>query len=913
MSETRPDPDQLLERVQAQEAKAKRGKLKVFFGACAGVGKTYGMLLEGRERLREGRDVVIGYVEPHGRSETELLAVGVPQIPTRSVEYRGTSLREFDLDAALARKPGLLLLDELAHTNAPGSRHAKRWQDAEELLDAGIDIYTTVNVQHLESLNDIVAQFTGVRTAETVPDRVFEQADEVELIDQPPDDLLQRLREGKIYLPEQARNAIENFFRKGNLIALRELALRTTADRVDAAMREYRSDQAIRETWATRERLLVCVGPDEQAERLVRAARRLATALHAEWITLYVETPQLLRLSEQERNRRIEVLRLAESLGAEAVTLGGASVADEVLNYARTRNVTRILIGRPTRSAWLRLLRPSTVDTLIDRSGDIDVQVVTGDEAALARRNPVLLRTSAILGVPSAPTPGKKRWPGYAWAVLSTAVCSAIAWPMTPAFELANLIMLYLLGVVVIALRFGRGPAVTVAILNVVVFDFVFVPPRLTFAVADVQYLLTFAIMLVVALVVANLTASVRLQAKVAGHRERRTAMLYAMSRELTATRGLEALAQVAVRHTSEVFDSQVVVLLPDANGRIGYPAGPSQAASYRGADLSIAQWVCDHGKVAGLGTDTLPGAEGVYLPLSTSGRALGVLAVLPANPRHVLLPEQFHLLETFAAQISAALERASLAEAAEGARLKAETEELRNSLLSAISHDLRTPLAVIAGAASGLLEKAEQLSPGARADLARTVYDEAQQMSQLIGNLLDMTRLESGTAKLNREWLALDELVGSALRRMGDRLGERSVQVTLPPDLPLLLLDGVLIEQVLVNLLDNIIKYTPRRTSVWIRASVKEAEVIVAVADNGPGLPPGEETLVFEKFHRGSTESAIGGAGLGLTICRAIVQAHGGRIWAEPRLGGGVTFRFSLPFAGEAPVLVAEAAEASS
>ena len=382
------------------------------------MGKTYGMLLEGRERLREGRDVVIGYVELHGRSETEALAVGLPQIAARAVEYRGTSLREFDLDAALARKPALLLLDELAHTNTPGSRHAKRWQDAEELLDAGIDVYTTVNVQHLESLNDIVAQFTGVRTAETVPDRVFEQADEVELIDQPPDDLLQRLREGKIYIPEQARHAIDNFFRKGNLIALRELALRTTADRVDAAMREYRGDEAIRDTWATRERLLVCVGPDEQAERLVRSARRLASALHAEWIVLYVETPQLLRLSEPQRNRRIEVLRLAESLGAEAVTLGGASVAEEALNYARTRNITRILIGRPTRGAWIRLLRPSTVDTLIDRSGDIDVQVVTGDEAALARRNPVLLRTRAILGASSAPPAGKKQWPGYAWAAL---------------------------------------------------------------------------------------------------------------------------------------------------------------------------------------------------------------------------------------------------------------------------------------------------------------------------------------------------------------------------------------------------------------------------------------------------------------------------------------------------------------
>lgn len=913
MSESRPDPDRLLERVQAQEAKARRGKLKIFFGACAGVGKTYGMLLEGRERLREGRDVVLGYVEPHGRSDTDMLAQGLPHIATRRVEYRSAVLNEFDLDAALSRKPDLLLLDELAHTNAPGSRHAKRWQDTAELLDAGIDVYTTVNVQHLESLNDIVARFTGVRTAETVPDSFFEQADEVELIDQPPDDLLQRLREGKVYVPEQARHAMNNFFRKGNLIALRELALRTTADRVDAAMRDYRDDEAVRETWATRERLLVCIGPDAQAERLVRAARRLAAALRAEWIAVYVETPQLLRLSEAERNRRIDALRLAESLGAEAVTLGGASVADEVLNYARTRNVTRILIGRPTRGARMRWLRPSTVDTLIDRSGDIDVQVVTGDEGVLARRNPVLLRTQAILGAPGLPASGKRRWPGYAWAALSTAACSAIAWPLMPAFELANLIMVYLLAVVMIALRFGRGPAVTAAVLNVAAFDFLFVPPRFTFAVADIQYLLTFAIMLIVALVVANLTASVRLQAKVAGHRERRTALLYGMSRELTASRGQETLARVAVRHIGEVFDSQAVVLLPAADGPIAYPKGISQPASYRGADLSIAQWVHDHGRAAGLGTDTLPGAEAVYLPLRVADDALGVLAVLPANPRHVLLPEQFHLLETFAAQIAAALERTRLADEAEGARLKVETEELRNSLLSAISHDLRTPLAVIAGAASGLLEQGEQLSASARAELARTVCDEAQQMTQLIGNLLDMTRLESGNAKMNREWLALDEIVGSAVRRTAERLGERRIQIALSPDLPMLLADGVLIEQVLVNLLDNIAKYTPRQTSVWIRASVKDDEAVVAVADNGPGLAPGDEERVFEKFHRGVTEGAVGGAGLGLAICRAIMRAHDGRIWAESRLGGGVTFRFSLPITGEAPLLAPESGEVPS
>lgn len=913
MDDQRPNPDELLARVQAQEAKANRGKLKIFFGATAGVGKTYGMLQEARERKRQGTDIVIGYVEPHGRRETEALTIGLERIPMRCVDYRGTHLREFDLDAALARKPHVLLVDELAHTNTPGSRHAKRWHDVEELLEAGIDVYTTVNVQHIESLNDVVAQITGIRIAETVPDRVFEEANEVELIDEPPDDLLQRLREGKVYVPEQVRHAVENFFRKGNLIALRELALRKTADRVDAAMREYREDEAIRRTWGARERLLVCLGPDEQAERLVRAAKRLATALHAEWVALYVETPRLLSLPEDSRNRRIQVLRLAESLGGEAITLGGAAAAEEILNYARLRNVTRILIGRPSRARWLRLLQPSTVDTLIARSGDIDVQIVSGDESSLARRSPLLLRSGAFLGISPARRSERTRWRSYAWGVLSTAICTGLGWLMTPAFEAANLVMIYLLGVVTIALRLGRAPAVVVAVLNVVAFDFFFVQPTLSFAVADVQYLVTFAIMLVVALIVGNLTASVRLQAQVAGYRERRTAVLYSMSRELAATRSKDEMARVAVEHASEVFESQVVVLLPDRAGRIVHPTGLSLFSSFRGADLSIAQWVFDHGKSAGFGTDTLPGSEAIYLPLVGPSATLGVMGALPANPRRILLPEQMRLLETFAAQIALALERAHFAEQAQQARLQAETEELRNSLLSAISHDLRTPLAVIAGAASGLAERGDQLDEATREELSSTIYEEAQQMSQLISNLLDMTRLESGNVKLNREWLSLDEIVGTALNRTAARLAERAVNVSLSPDLPLLELDGTLVEQVFVNLLENAAKYTPARATVWIKARVEDNEVIASVIDNGPGLPAGEEDRIFEKFHRGAAEGAIPGAGLGLAICRAIVQAHGGRIWAEQRVGGGAAFRFSLPFTGEPPSLVPELADEDS
>jgi len=903
--ERRPDPDALLARVQREEAKAKRGKLKIFFGATAGVGKTFAMLQEARQVKARGVDVVVGYVEPHGRAETEALLEGLERLPYLSIQYRGATLRDFDLDAALARRPQLLLVDELAHSNPmegePRPRHAKRWQDVEELLAAGIDVYTTVNVQHIESLNDVVAGITGVRMQETVPDKVFEAADEVELIDLPPDELLKRLHAGKVYVPEQVRHAIENFFRKGNLIALRELALRTTADRVDAAMREYREGAAIRAIWAAGERLLVAVGPDEQSERLIRAGKRMATALHADWIVVYVETPDLLRLSDEARNRRIALLRLAESLGAEAVTLGGSSVGEELANYARTRNVTRILIGRPRRALWQRLFRPSTYGELLARTEGVDIHVVGGADEAAARRTPFMVRSQAYLlgAMPSE----KIRWPRYIWSLVATLAATLIGMAMVPVFELANIVMVYLLAVAFVAARLGRGPAILASVFGVGAFDFFFVPPQLTFAVSDVQYLLTFAIMLIVALLISNLTASVRLQANVAGHRERRTALLYAMSRELAATRGQEAMARVAVRHIGEVFDSQVVVLVPDATGRLRYPRGESAAGSLRGADLGVAQWVQDHGRPAGLGTDTLPGTEALYLPLQGSQAVLGVLGVLPANPRRVLLPEQFHLLETFAGQLALAFERSQLAERAQQASIDAETEGLRNALLAAISHDLRTPLAVIAGASSSLAEKGDRMSAEDRRALAGSIYEQSREMSKLVTNVLEMTRLEADGIALDRDWHAIGEIAGSVLHRMRERLARHTVRIELPPELPLVRVDATLVEQVFANLLENAAKFTPPGTTVTLRAGLIDGKLDVSVEDSGPGLPPGDPDRLFAKFHRGRTEGAIGGAGLGLAICRAIVHLHGGRIWAERRPEGGAAFRFTFPVEQAPPV----------
>jgi len=898
MSAVRPDPDALLARVQREEAKAKRGKLKVFFGATAGVGKTYAMLEDARALKARGVDVVVGYVEPHGRAETEALLEGLERLPYRHIAYRGAALRDFDLDAALARKPQILLVDELAHSNPlegePRPRHAKRWQDVEELLEAGITVHTTVNVQHVESLNDIVAGITGVRMQETVPDSVFERADEVVMIDTPPDVLLERLQAGKVYIPEQARNAIENFFRKGNLIALRELALRTTADRVDAAMREYREGQGIRATWAAGERLLVAIGPDEQGERLVRAGKRMATALHADWIVVYVETPELLRLSDEKRNRRIALLRLAESLGAEAVTLGGSSAGAEIANYAQERNVTRIVIGRPRRPLWRRLFQPSTYGELVAGTKGIDILVVGGGDEASALRNPFLARSRAYLG---AAHPGtKRRWPGYAWGVAATALWTGLGALISPHFELVNIAMVYLLAVVLVAVRFGRGPAIATSFLALAAFDFFFVPPLLSFAVSDVQYLITFAIMLTVALIISNLTASVRLQANVAGQRERRTAMLYAMTRELAATRGQEPMARAAVRHVSEVFESQAVVLFPDAAGRIRHPRGASTPGSLRGADLAVAQWVQDHGEPAGLGTDTLPSAESVYLPLKGSQAVLGVLAVLPANVRRVLLPEQFHLLETFAGQIAIALERALLAEQAQRAQVEAETEGLRNALLASISHDLRTPLAVISGASSSLVERGERLGADERKALAASIFEQSQQMGGLVGNVLEMTRLEAGAIALNRDWHSMSEIAGSVLRRLQDRLESHLVEVDLPMELPLVRVDAALIEQVLANLLENAAKHTPPGTRITLRVDQQDDSLLVSVEDAGPGLPAGDPEQLFAKFHRGNTEGAVAGVGLGLAICRAIVRLHGGRIWAETRAEGGAAFRFTLP-----------------
>ena len=757
MGNGRPDPDSLLARIEHEARKAKRGRLKVFLGAAAGVGKTFAMLQAAQALRKQGQPLLVGIIETHGgcrrlrncsrdsrccRGGTWPTAM--PQLKNSIWTRCWHAIRRWYwwTNWLTAMRP-------VHGTPSAGSM-------LEELLAAGIDVYTTLNIQHIESLNDVVTQITGVRVWETVPDTFFEQANEVELVDLPPDELLQRLHEGKIYLPQQAERAIENFFRKGNLIALRELALRRTADRVDVQMREYRESHAIGEVWPARERIMVCIGPGAEGEKLVRTGKRMADALRAEWLVVYIETPDLLRIPENQREVVARVLRLAETLGAETLTLnGGRHFSAEVLAYAHARNITKIIMGKPHRRGWRRWIFGSVVDAIVAGSGAIDVHVVSTNDGARVAQPSRASQLAYYLGLvrekhdfPS----HKSHRRGYFWALITVGLCTLSAWFMSRHFELSNLIMVYLLGVVVVAVRYGRGPSILTIILSVLAFDFFFVPPYFTFAVSDTQYFVTFLVMLVVGMVISNLTASVRLQARIAAHRERRTAALYAMSRELASTRGQRNLLKIAVRHIADVFDTQTVILLPDKHGRIRYPEGSSATDSFKGADLSVAQWVYDHGQMAGKGTDTLPGSEALYLPLNGSAGVLGVLTVLPAEMRRVFLPEQRHLLETFCSQVALALERVRLARQAASTQLKMETERLRNSLLSAISHDLRTPLAAIVGASSSLLEEDAMLNPPARRDLSRDILESAQRMSELVNNVLDMARLQAGSVKLNRQ-----------------------------------------------------------------------------------------------------------------------------------------------------------------
>jgi len=900
-SEQRPDPDALLAKVQQEEAAAQRGKLRIYFGSSAGVGKTYAMLVAARKLRLEGRDVVLGVIETHGRSETAALLAELEILPPRAMPHRGKLLCEFDLDGALARRPALILVDELAHSNVQGARHPKRWQDVEELLAAGIDVFTTLNVQHLDSLNDVVGGITNVRVWETVPDTVFDDADEVVLVDIPAEELLDRLKAGKVYVQHQAERAANNFFRRGNLMALRELALRRTADRVEGDVQAYRVGKAIGSVWKTATALLTCVGPDRGAERVVRAAARLASQLNADWHAIYVETPSLQRRPAAQRERILATLALAKELGATTAVIANPNVAESVIAYARKHNLSKVVIGRDATHRLLPWQR-SNGQRLATLAPDIDlVEIGRADRDAAAPAN----QGAAVPGLatPEGSERRKVKRRRYLWSTLACFGVTLLAAPLALRFDRANIVAMYLLTVVVVAWRFGRGPAALAAVLSVVAFDFFFVPPRYSFAVSDVQYLLTFVVMLAVGLIVGQLTAGLRFQARVAAHREERAASLYEIARDLSGAVQIEQVVKISDESIERTFRASAALLLPDEQGKLA--TAELGVTSPLSVDLGIAQWAFDKGQQAGFGTDTLPGSDVLYIPLRAPERARGVLAVRANNRRMLRIPEQRQLLDTFAALIAIALERVHYVGVAQDALVRMESERLRNSLLTALTHDLRTPLTVLVGLAESLALAKPPL-PRAQIEIAEAMQDEAHRMSALVGNLLDMARIESGEVKLNLEWQPLEEVVGSALRAARSMLQNHRVEVVLPRDLPLVRLDALLIERVLVNLFENAAKYTPPGSRVSLTAEIVGDRLAVTVADDGPGLPPGREEAVFQKFTRGNAESATPGVGLGLAICRAIVESHGGRISGQNRHGGGAAFTLTLPL-GNPPAAALE------
>lgn len=885
----RPDPDALLRRIRAEDEREQRAKLRIYFGYAPGVGKTFAMLSAARDMHDENAEVVVGIVETHGRYDTAALTLGLEILPRRVVEYRGRKLEEFDLDAALARKPKVLLVDELAHTNAEGSRHAKRWQDVLELLDAGIDVFTTLNIQHIESLNDVIEQITGVRVRETVPDSLLARADEIELVDVPPEELLDRLREGKVYLSEQAARAVDNFFRRGNLLALRELALRRAADRVDLDVLAHREEHEIKRTWPTQERIVVCVGPAPASARLVRAAARMAAGLRAPWAATYVEHMGVAPLSHTDRERLEAHLRLAESLGAEIVRLSGTKISTALLEYSRQHNVTRIVIGKPTHSRLRDLLRGSLLDEVVRGSGDIDVHVISGDVGAV----PIPSRSR-----------GPRRevhvdWGAYGWAAGLVAVATAVSSIGRTVFALPDMVMLYLLAIMIVATRFGRGPSVTAAFLSVASYDFFFVPPYYTLTVADARHTLTFLMMFTTGIVISGLTLRIRQQEQQARSREQQTAALYALSRELAAAPDEKEVANALARHAADVFQSPTAVLLAGASG-VPQVAAKVGDVPYDAQEDGVARWVLQHGRPAGLGTDTLPGSRVMCVPLRASGAALGVLA-LGASTTDNRLAEDRHFLDGYVRQAGMAVERARLAEDAKAQALRARTEEMRSSLLSTVSHDLRTPLAAITGAATTIMDTSARISDTQRRELLETISEEADRLERLVANLLDMTRVESGSLKVKREWMPLEEIIVSVLTRLEPKLKDRLIRTDIPDDLPLISVDPILFEQVFVNLFENIAKYTPEKSGFEVRGRATDGQVVIEVMDHGPGLPQGAERQVFDKFFRGP-QARPGSVGLGLAICRGIVEAHGGKLSAENREEGGATFRIELPIVGTAP-----------
>lgn len=891
----RPSPEALLETARREEGAA--GRLKIFVGAAPGVGKTYEMLQSAHARRKAGVDVVVGVVETHGRAETEALLIGLEVLPRKRIDHKGQQLEEMDLDALIARRPQIALVDELAHTNAPGSRHPKRYLDVAELLAAGIDVYTAVNIQHIESLNDVVAQITHVRVRETVPDSVFDRADAIELIDLTPDDLIQRLREGKVYVPKQAERALEHYFSPGNLTALRELALRRTADRVDEQLLTHMQANAITGPWAAGERILVCISEDPRSAGLVRYTKRLADRLHAPWTAVSIETRRSLQLTEEQRDRLADTLRLAEALGAEALTIPGAGrrIADDLLGYAHANNVTQIVIGKASRSWWFELVRGSVVHDLVRRAGNISVHVIAGDTLPTepaAKRAQMTDRVEPFDAKP------------YIAAVAVVAVALGAATLLRPFFGIENVDLMFLTAVVGVAVRFGLWPSLLASVVASLSYNFFFLPPVYTLTITDPTNVAAFFFFMLIAILVSNVAARVRMQAVSAFGRVRTTESLYAFSRKLAGTAALDDVLWASAYQIALMLRVRVVLLLPD-QGVITVKAGYPPEDELDKADLAAANWAWSNDRPAGRGSETLPGAKRLFLPMRTGRGPIGVIGIDDDRTGPLLTPDQRRLLDALVDQSALAIERVQLVEDMDRAERNVESDRLRQALLTSISHDLKTPLASVLGAASTLRDLSPKLSEAEKADLLGTVIDESERLNRFIANLLDMTKLESGAVVPNATLQDLTEIVGSALRRAGKILGRHRVALDLAPNLPMLELDAVLFEQVLFNLLDNAAKYAPDDTTIAIRATRDKESVLLQVMDEGAGIPPADLEQVFDKFYRANKGDHVrAGTGLGLAISRGFVEAMHGTISATNRAdrsGAVLTIRLPIPPASEA------------
>jgi len=879
--EHRPDPDELLKQAEAEEQAAKRGKLKIFLGYVAGVGKTYAMLEAAHQRKTQGLDVVVGYIETHKRAETEELVAGLEVLPRQQIEYHNVNLPEMDVDAVIDRHPQLVLVDEFAHTNAPGSRHPKRYMDVEEILDAGIDVYTTLNIQHLESLNDVVAQVTGVIVRETIPDRVIDEASEIEVIDLPPDELMVRLQEGKVYIPEQASRAIDKFFRKGNLTALREMSLRRAAERVDNQMRSYMQTRAISGPWAAGERLLVCISPSPLAEKLVRTTRRLASELKAEWFAAYVEVTSSPEINPINRERIGRILQLAEELGGKSLTIAGSSIQEAVLEYARKNNITKVVVGKPLKPRWQELWKGSIVDQLIYASGDIDVYVISAREGSHSPVVPKDWQPHRPLG-------------RYMLALVLVFISTLLGLFIRGDLEATNIVMLYLASTVISAIFLGRGPSLLTAIAGVLAFDFFLVPPYYTFVVDDTQYVITFIALFVVSLVVSSLTARVREQAAAAMQREKQTAALYDLSKDLTSAADLLQVANIIISQIGRAFGRDVAIFLPTDQQLQIFASSPDYHPDEN--EQAVATWAYEHDQPAGRGTDTLPAAALRCHPLKTPNGLVGVLGVHSKDSTNFLSPEQRLTLAAFANQSALALERANLSEQARQAEILRATESLQTALLNSISHDLRTPLVSITGALSSLDEDIGTLNESARGALIENARGEADRLNRLVGNLLNMTRIESGAIKLHREPGDIQDVIGTALEQLGKRVEEREIKISIPEDFPLVPMDFTLIVQVAVNLLENAVKYSPKESLIEVSASLLDDKACLEIADRGVGIPSEDLSRVFDKFYRVQRPESVSGTGLGLSISKGIVEAHYGRIYASARDSGGTIIHIELP-----------------